>query len=134
MNRIFIGVVVVLVALIASISLYASNRATRVEELEGSLATAQKALVEAEWELAKLQESWVATQWVLTEREDTRLVNETKAKEIKAKVDNAEVRKNEGTITDVQYKSELIDSMWDSYCNANKTATSCTSRQPAKGL
>jgi len=128
MSKISLWLALVLLAALASVALYADNRATRVSELEGSLGEAQKALIEAEWSLKKLQESAAVDREVNAEVEERKAANKTKAEQVKAKVDKAEVKKNEGTITDVQYKSELIDSMWDTYCHANKSSVSCSSR------
>ena len=134
MSRISLWLGLLLLAALASVAFYADNRATRVQELEVSLGETQKALVQAEWSLKILRESAKVDEEIVNEREERKVQTQTKAEEVKVKVKKAEVRKNEGTITDVQYKSELIDSMWDSYCYANKSAVSCTTRQSAKGL
>ncbi len=128
MSKVSLWLALVLLLALASVALYADNRATRVQELEGSLGEAQQALIRAEESLERLKKSAEVDREVNNEVEERKVQTKTKAEEVKVKVEKAEVKKNDGTITDVQYKSELIDSMWESYCHANKGSVSCSSR------
>ncbi len=57
MSKVSLWLALVLLLALASVALYADNRATRVQELEGSLGEAQQALLSSYESLERLKKS-----------------------------------------------------------------------------
>lgn len=114
-----------------SVSLYASNRATKVGELEGSLASLQTKLDEANKSLEQASESATVTDEVVTENSMSNDIAETKTLINVANVSVLANKRASNEITDAQFKSALSNRMWDAYCSASadKNDSACTSRK-----
>lgn len=127
------GVIVglLLIALV-SVSLYADVQATKVEKLTSDLTRVTEQRDEAQRSLERVSKSSVVTEEVVTENSKAKVENSTKAKEVRAKVVEAEKKKLDGQISDAQFDNELIDGMWDAYCNTVQANSDCTSRQSTK--
>lgn len=128
-----LGVIVglLLIALV-SVSLYADVQATKVEKLTSDLTKVTEQRDEAQRSLERVSKSSAVTEEIVTNNSKAKVETTTKAKEVKAKVVEAEKKKLDGEISDAQFDAELIDGMWDAYCNSIQTSADCSSRQSAR--
>jgi len=130
------GVVIALLLIgLVSVSLYASNRATKVGELQGTVDTLTTSLIEAQASLQKASESAEVTDDVVTHNTVDKDVAESKTLINIAKVDALVTKRTYNEITDSELRTALSNSMWDAYCAAaNEDDSDCTARKSAIGV
>ncbi|QHJ80623.1 MAG: hypothetical protein [Bacteriophage sp.] len=123
------GVVIALLLIgLVSISLYASNRATKVGELQGTVDTLTTSLIEAQVSLQLASDSAEVTDSVVTQNTVDKDVSENKTLINIAKVDSLATKRTYDEITDSELRTALSDSMWDAYCAAtDKDDSACAS-------
>lgn len=130
-----LGVAVALLLIgLVSVGLYASNRATKVGELEGSVQTLTTQLGEVQKSLQQAHESAAVTDQVVVDNTQEKSIAETRTQINIAKVDALVTKRTYNEIDDAQLESALSDSMWDAYCAASTGDTDCATKQPAAGL
>lgn len=130
-----LGVAVALLLIgLVSVSLYASNRATKVGELQASVGTLTEQLEGARKSLEQARDSAAVTDKVVVDNTQEKSIAETRTNINIAKVDALVTKRAYNEIDDAQLESALSDSMWDAYCAASTGDTACTTKQPAAGL
>lgn len=127
-----LGVTVALLLIgLVSVSLYASNRATKVGELESSVKSLTDQRDEARRSLEQAGQSAGVTNEVVAENTTAKDIAETKTLTNIAKVDALVTKRTYNEIDDAGLKSGLSDSMWIAYCTAaDEDDIDCAARQP----
>lgn len=128
-----LGVAVALLLIgLVSVSLYASNRATKVGELESSVKSLTDQRDEALKSLEQASQSAEVTNSVVVDNTTAKDIAETKTLTNIAKVDALVTKRTYNEIDDAGLKSGLSDSMWIAYCAAaDEDDIDCAARQPA---
>lgn len=129
------GVIALLLIGLVSVSLYASNRATKVGELQGSVDTLTTSLIEAQAGLQRASNSAEVTNAVVTGNITEKDIAESRTLINIAKVDAIATKRTYNEIGDLELKSALSNSMWDAYCAAaDKDDSDCAARSAATSL
>lgn len=128
-----LGVAVALLLIgLVSVSLYASNRATKVGELEASVESLTEQRDEARRSLQQAAQSAEVTNSVVVDNTVSKDIAEAKTLTNIAKVDALVTKRTYNEIDDVGLKSGLSDSMWIAYCAAaDEDDIDCAARQLA---
>ncbi|SPP13291.1 hypothetical protein [Pseudomonas phage GP100] len=131
-----LGVAVALLLIgLVSVSLYASNRATKVGELEASVESLTEQRDEARKGLEQAAQSAEVTNSVVVDNTVSKDIAESKTLTNIAKVDALVTKRTYNEIDDAQLESALSDSMWDTYCAAvSASDPTCAAKQPDVGL
>lgn len=120
---------------LVSVGLYASDRATKVGELQGSVDTLTTSLQQAQESLQRAQDSAAVTNSVVVENTTSKSISASKTQLNIAKVDALVTKRTYNEIDDAGLDAALSNSMWDAYCSAASADDSdCTSRQLAAPL
>jgi len=130
-RNILIGALAVLLGVIGFMGMVAHSRAQQLIQLKTQKALVDAQLLELQQSVKTQQHIAVTTDNVITKAAEETSKTTVKVVEVNKKVDKITKQVADEKISSGAADAAYLDSMWDTYCEAQPAIDRCTSRQPA---
>ncbi len=129
-RNILIGALAVLLGLVCTMGMIAHMKSEALAKLKADKALVDQQVLELQTSVKTQQVVAKTTDVVVTKAAEETAKTTTKVVEANKKVDKITKQVADEKISTADADAAYLDSMWDTYCEAQPAVDRCTSRQP----